>query len=100
MFIKIHCVDYMSDYEKVEYCLFRGIRYDSRLESAVLSTEHENHDYVFPISPSHYDALMDEIETAIKADAKLITLEKGKVFRCRKGQIRRDSLQDQMRVVF
>lgn len=96
MYIKIQCVDYVSDKETVEFCKFRGIRYDRRTDSAVLSTEHDNHDYVFPISEPQYERLMGEIENVIKSGSKLMVFENGKVFRCKKGQLHRDSFQDKM----
>lgn len=98
MYIKIHCVDYVSDKETVEICEFRGIRYDRRTDCAVLSTEHDNHDYVFPVSEPHYESLIGEIEQAIRTKANMISLDNGSVFRCKKGQLRREAFQDKMSV--
>lgn len=98
MFAKIRCIDFTSDVETIELCLFRGIRYDRRNSCVVLSTEHDRHDYIFPIDYSQYERLVGEIEQAIRSNAPHIVFEDGKVFRCRKGELRREAPQNNMKI--
>ncbi len=76
-----------------EISTFYGIRYDRRYNSAVVSTEHQKHDYVIPMTEDKYEILVREIESAAK-DHKLIELKGGVVFNCRKGEMRVGDPQD------
>lgn len=100
MFIKIDCVDYTSDKKTVEICSFRGIRYDYRTNVAILSTEHDRHDYIFPLSEPNYERLVSELELAARSNANIVRLEKGQVFRCKKGQMRRADIQNDITAQF
>jgi hypothetical protein len=71
-----------------EICTFYGIRYVPRFRSAVISTEHLNHEYVIPMTPQDYEAAVKQINEAMKAHATMISIESGMVCRGRKGEIR------------
>lgn len=71
-----------------EICAFYGIRYDTRYRSAVISTEHMNHDYVVPMDARDYETAVKQIMEAMKNHAELIKIEKGMVCRGRKGESR------------
>jgi len=71
-----------------EICTFYGIRYVPRFRSAVISTEHLNHEYVIPMTPQDYEAAVKQINEAMKAHAIMISIESGLVCRGRKGEIR------------
>ena len=75
MYISMQCSD-NSGMLNTEICTFYGIRYVPRFRSAVISTEHLNHEYVIPMTPQDYE------------DAVKISIESGMVFRGRKGEIR------------
>lgn len=99
MLLQIHCIDFTSDIETIELCSFRGIRFDRRNGCVILSTEHERHDYIFPMDYPAYERLVGEINALVKQNVPLMGLENGHVFRCRKGELRRDSAQDKMTAV-
>jgi hypothetical protein len=71
-----------------EICTFYGIRYVPRFRSAVISTEHLNHEYVIPMTPQDYEAAVKQINEAMKSHAHMIAIESGTVCRGRKGEIR------------
>jgi hypothetical protein len=71
-----------------EICTFYGIRYVPRFRSAVISTEHMNHEYVIPMTPQDYEAAVKQINEAMKSHAHMIAIESGTVCRGRKGEIR------------
>lgn len=100
MFAKIHCIDYTSDQLTVELCSFKGIRYDWPHRSVILSTEHDRHDYIFPMDMEYYERLTTELEAAIKANADIVRFEGGLVYRCRKGELRRSEPQNDMHAEF
>ncbi len=98
MLLRITCVDPL-DNEITEICSFHGIRYDKMNRSVVLSTEHTNHDYVIPLEEDGYRMLVVELERAIEEGRSIVSLEEGKVFRCRRGEKRRTEFQSHIRVV-
>lgn len=100
MFAKIHCIDYTSDQLTTELCSFKGIRYDWPHRSVILSTEHDRHDYIFPMDMDAYERLTSELEAAIRSNAYIINFTGGNVFRCRKGELRRVDPQNNMHVEF
>ena len=87
MYISMQCSD-NSGMLNTEICTFYGIRYVPRFRSAVISTEHLNHEYVIPMTPQDYEAAVKQINEAMKAHATMISIESGMVFRGRKGEIR------------
>ena len=87
MYIKMQCSD-NSGMSNTEICTFYGIRYVPRFRSAVISTEHMNHEYVIPMTPQDYESAVRQINDAMKAHASMISIEKGFVYRGRKGEIR------------
>ena len=87
MYISMQCSD-NSGMLNTEITTFYGIRYVPRFRSAVISTEHMNHDYVIPMTPQDYEAAVKQINEAMKAHATMIVIEKGIVCRGRKGEIR------------
>lgn len=87
MYIAMQCSD-SNGTLSTEVCTFYGIRYDSRYRSAVISTEHLNHDYVVPMEVADYEAALKQIMEAMKEHAELIKIEEGVVCRGRKGESR------------
>ena len=87
MYISMQCSD-NSGMLNTEICTFYCIRYVPRFRSAVISTEHMNHDYVIPMTPQDYEAAVKQIGDAMKSHATMIVIEKGIVCRGRKGEIR------------
>ncbi|MBR4670213.1 MAG: hypothetical protein IKO84_06410 [Butyrivibrio sp.] len=87
MYIAMQCSD-SNGALNTEVCTFYGIRYDSRYRSAVISTEHLNHDYVVPMDPSDYENAVKQIMEAMKGQVELINIEQGVVYRGRKGESR------------
>ena len=49
MFLMFDVIEYPEDERIPEICTFRGIRYDKESKIAILSTEHDNHDYLMPV---------------------------------------------------
>ena len=87
MYISMQCSD-NSGMLNTEICTFYGIRYVPRFRSAVISTEHLNHEYVIPMTPQDYEAAVGQIHVAMKAHATMISIDNGMVCRGRKGEIR------------
>ena len=87
MYIAMQCSD-NTGVLNTEICTFYGIRYDTRYRSAVISTEHLNHDYVIPMEAKDYEAAVKQIMEATAANAQMINIEKGIVCRGRKGESR------------
>lgn len=87
MYIAMQCADNMGVLN-TEICTFYGIRYDTRYRSAVISTEHLNHDYVIPMDPKDYEIAAGQIMAAMAAHVEIINIEKGIVCRGRKGESR------------
>ncbi len=87
MYISMQCTD-NSGVLNTEICTFYGVRYVSRFRSAVISTEHLNHEYVIPMTPEDYEAAVRQINDAMKNHAHMIVIEKGMVLRGRKGEMR------------
>ena len=87
MYISMQCSD-NSGVLNTEICTFYGIRYVPRFRSAVISTEHLNHEYVIPMTPQDYEDAVKQIKAAMKAHANMISIESGMVNRGRKGEIR------------
>jgi len=87
MYISMQCSD-NSGVLNTEICTFYGIRYVPRFRAAVISTEHQNHEYVIPMTPTDYEAAVKNITEAMKAHAHMIIIEKGLVSRGRKGEMR------------
>ena len=50
MKIKFNVIEHPADKPLPEICTFDGIRYDKESKLAILSTEHEAHDYLMPIA--------------------------------------------------
>ena len=87
MYISMQCSD-NSGMLNTEICTFYGIRYVPRFRSAVISTEHLNHEYVIPMTPQDYETAVKQIHDAMKAHATMISIDNGRVCRGRKGEIR------------
>ena len=87
MYISMQCSD-NSGMLNTEICTFYGIRYVPRFRSAVISTEHLNHEYDIPMTPQAYEAAVKQINEAMKSHAHMIAIESGTVCRGRKGEIR------------
>ena len=87
MYISMQCSD-NSGMLNTEICTFYGIRYVPRFRSAVISTEHLNHEYVIPMTPQDYEVAVKQIHAAMKAHATMISIDSGMVCRGRKGEIR------------
>ncbi len=87
MYIAMQCSD-SNGTLNTEVCTFYGIRYDTRYRSAVISTEHLNHDYVVPMDPKDYENAVKQIMEAMKERVELINIEEGIVCRGRKGESR------------
>ncbi|SFU69237.1 hypothetical protein [Butyrivibrio sp. INlla21] len=87
MYIAMQCSD-SNGTLNTEVCTFYGIRYDTRYRSAVISTEHLNHDYVVPMDPKDYENAVKQIMAAMKERVELINIEEGIVCRGRKGESR------------
>ena len=87
MYISMQCSD-NTGMLNTEICTFYGIRYVPRFRSAVISTEHLNHEYVIPMTPQDYEVAVKQINEAMKAHATMIVIEQGLVCRGRKGEIR------------
>lgn len=87
MYIAMQCAD-SNGTLNTEICTFYGIRYDTRYRSAVISTEHQNHDYVVPMDPKDYESAANQVMEAMKSHAVMIKIEKGIVCRGRKGESR------------
>ncbi|MBO4458333.1 MAG: hypothetical protein J5802_11495 [Butyrivibrio sp.] len=87
MYIAMQCSD-SNGTLNTEICTFYGIRYDTRYRSAVISTEHLNHDYVIPMEPDEYERAVKQIMSAMKEHADMINIEQGIVCRGRKGESR------------
>ncbi len=87
MYISMQCSD-NSGMLNTEICTFYGIRYVPRFRSAVISTEHLNHEYVIPMTPEDYETAVKQINEAMKNHALMISIEEGIVCRGRKGEIR------------
>ncbi len=92
MYIAMQCAD-NNGALNTEICTFYGIRYDTRYRSAVVSTEHLNHDYVIPMTPEDYEDAARQIKEAMTSRAHMINIEKGIVCRGRKGESRHVSPQ-------
>ncbi|WP_026505571.1 hypothetical protein [Butyrivibrio sp. NC3005] len=86
MYISMTTID-GSDYQTNEICTFYGIRYDKRYNTAVISTDHQKHDYVVPMTETKYEQMVDEIAIVAK-EHNLFYMKNGVIFRCRKGEIR------------
>ena len=87
MYISMQCSD-NSGMLNTEICTFYGIRYVPRFRSAVISTEHLNHEYVIPMTPQDYEVAVKQIHAAMKPHATMISIDSGMVCRGRKGEIR------------
>ena len=87
MYISMQCSD-NTGMLNTEICTFYGIRYVPRFRSAVISTEHLNHEYVIPMTPQDHEAAVVQIHAAMKAHSTMIVIDKGMVCRGRKGEIR------------
>ena len=87
MYIAMQCAD-SNGQLNIEICTFYGIRYDTRYRSAILSTEHLNHDYVIPMTPQDYESAAKQILVAMAKGAQMINLGDSIVSRGRKGEAR------------
>lgn len=87
MYIAMQCAD-SNGTLNTEICTFYGIRYDTRYRSAILSTEHLNHDYVIPMAPGDYNDAVKQILAAMASNAQMINLGDSIVSRGRKGEAR------------
>lgn len=85
MFICMTCQD-NSEKSITELCEFHGIRYDNRYKTAIISTEHPNHDYVTPMNETKYEQLVAEIAKCMNT-TQIIYFKNGIIYRCRKGEI-------------
>ena len=61
MYIRFKASDYMQKEVSTEISTFKGIRYDARGQLAILSTEHNSHDYLMPVSPEIYELMSSEL---------------------------------------
>ena len=80
MYIAMQCAD-SNGTLNTEICTFYGIKYDSRYRSALISTEHLNHDYVVPIDPKDYETAVKQRMAAMTAHADMINISEGIVWR-------------------
>ena len=87
MYIAMQCAD-SNGMLNTEICTFYGIRYDTRYRSAILSTEHLNHDYVIPMEAADYEDAVHQILAAMASGAQMINLVESIVSRGRKGEAR------------
>ncbi|MBQ9589724.1 MAG: hypothetical protein IJR29_06020 [Butyrivibrio sp.] len=87
MYIAMQCAD-SNGTLNTEICTFYGIRYDTRYRSAILSTEHLNHDYVIPMTAADYEDAVRQILAAMASNAQMINLGNSIVSRGRKGEAR------------
>ncbi len=87
MYIAMQCAD-SNGALNTEICTLYGIRYDTRYRSAILSTEHLNHDYVIPMAPADYEDAVKQILKAMSSGAQMINLGSSIVSRGRKGEAR------------
>ena len=87
MYIAMQCAD-SNGTLNTEICTFYGIKYDSRYRSALISTQHLNHDYVVPMDPKDYEVAVKQIMEAMSAHADMINVSEGIVWRGRKGEQR------------
>ncbi len=87
MYIAMQCAD-SNGALNTEICTLYGIRYDTRYRSAILSTEHLNHDYVIPMAQNDYEDAAKQILAAMASNAQMINLGDSIVSRGRKGEAR------------
>lgn len=62
MFLRFMAVEGLGGKRAMsEICTFKGIRYDASSKIAILSTEHDNHDYLMPLEPKVFEGVVDQI---------------------------------------
>ena len=83
MFIHYTCMDTIGD-ERDELATFYGIRYN-RNGFAVLSTEHNAHDYLLPMRDEEFKKVLIELTDAIKKGSNIVYVTNGYVYRVRRG---------------
>ncbi|SEK78822.1 MULTISPECIES: hypothetical protein [unclassified Butyrivibrio] len=88
MYIAMHCIN-ANNSELDEICKFYGIHYDNMYKSCVISTDHQHHDFVVSMLEEDYKDFYRQVLTALAAEGgQVMEITKGKVFRCRKNEIR------------
>ncbi|SDB35955.1 hypothetical protein [Butyrivibrio sp. INlla16] len=88
MYIAMHCIN-ANNSELDEICKFYGIHYDNMYKSCVISTDHQHHDFVVSMLEEDYKNFYRQVLTALAAEGgQVMEITKGKVFRCRKNEIR------------
>ena len=87
MFIQLQVEEsYSKDVKpSTEICTFEGIRYDSSSGLAILSTEHNQHDYVLPMDEATYLRLTQGICSLIGQGVSLINLTGSPALRVKHG---------------
>ncbi len=93
MYISMHCVN-ANNTTQDEICKFYGIHYDNMYRSCVISTNHQHHDFVISMTEEDFNDLYKQVITALASPGgQIIEMTKGKVFRCRKNEIRQGENQ-------
>ena len=75
MYIAMHCINANNDLQD-EICKFYGVHYDNRYKSCVISTDHQHHDFVMPMSETDYNDFYKKMLAALAADGgQVISIE-------------------------
>ncbi|SKB85848.1 hypothetical protein SAMN06296386_10710 [Lachnospiraceae bacterium] len=83
MLLKVSCIS-EDGTNGVEICTLYGIRFNKQ-GFAILSTEHEKHDYLIPMTEEAYDMLCKSYVACAKSGAAVVELVGGSVYRLRKN---------------
>lgn len=92
MFLKFNVVENPADEPVPEICTFLGIRYDKESKLAIMSTEHDNHDYLMPVeSVKAYTYLSDKLygylSKALITKGLMVVIGGSPVFRVKHGSV-------------
>ncbi len=85
MLLKVTCHS-EDGTDGVEICTIYGIRFNKQ-GFAVLSTEHEKHDYLIPMTEESYLVLCQSYISCVKGGAKVMELVGGSAYRLRKNSM-------------
>lgn len=83
MYLKFNCFSENDAYE-TEICSFYGIRFN-KIGFAILSTEHEKHDYLLPMDEEAYEEFLSLIAEEIASGTEIAAISGGPVYRVTKG---------------
>ena len=83
MLLKVTCIS-EDGTNGIEICTLYGIRFNKQ-GFAVLSTEHEKHDYLVPMKEDAFNILCKTYIECAKEGANVIELVGGSVYRLRKN---------------